>query len=981
MEYDIEGAFSRRHIGVSDAEQNQMLEALGVASLEEFIKQVIPNHLLTSYPFEKEMSPALTEREALDQLRRIVEKNKLMKNYIGMGFYDTWLPPVIQRNVLENPGWYTAYTPYQAEISQGRLESLLNYQTMVVDLTGLHIANASLLDEGTACAEAIHMALQWKNVSSKKDKKALVLLDKYLHPHVIAVAVTRLSALNINYHLVDPLQIDWASVSSPDVIVLAYPNTFGEIRDYRSLVTKAKEIQCVVIADTDLLALTLLTPPGEWGCDIAVGTTQRFGVPLFFGGPHAGFLAAKDSFKRLMPGRIVGVTRDKNNKIVYRLTLQTREQHILREKATSNICTAQALLANIAAMYAVYHGPQGLKKIAETIHHKTRWLAEQLEHLGFLPKYHRYFDTLYLPTDNAEQIIKQAHLKGINFRSLPNAIGISINETTSWEDLTDIVKVFRSYSKNPTLVVQFPEKPIELNRSGNWENFFIRTSPYLLHPTFNSYHSETKLLRYIKKLEQKDLSLTHSMIPLGSCTMKLNATSELLPLLWPEVSKLHPYAPLNQTEGYQILISDLEKKLCQITGYHKISFQPNSGAQGEYTGLLVIKKYLKSRGEDHRHICLVPSSAHGTNPASAAMAGFKVVVVSCDSKGNIDLSDLQSKVRNHSKELAALMVTYPSTHGVFEPHIKEICDLIHQNGGQVYLDGANLNALVGWVRPAELGADVSHMNLHKTFAIPHGGGGPGVGPIGVKEHLAPFLPSTTITLDEWVQNGANPNQDIWMVSSSPFGSAGILTISWMYISLMGAQGLKKATAQAILSANYIKKKLQDDYPVLFTGNNGFVAHECILDLRPFKAAGIDVTDVAKRLMDFGFHAPTVSWPVLGTLMIEPTESEGLDEINRFIDAMKQIRHEINLVTEGKWPSTDNPLKNAPHTLMDCISERWNHPYSRQVAMAPLPWVMDHKYWAPVNRADESFGDRNVFCTCPLPEEWENVANPAATSQN
>jgi glycine dehydrogenase len=987
--------FIQRHLGPNSEEKQHLLDFLGLKDSKEFLDQVIPSSLRTSHRLEDHLGPGLSEFEALKKLKNMMNQNRLCENYIGMGFYDTVTPPVIQRHVLENPAWYTAYTPYQAEISQGRLESLLNFQTLVSDLTGMDLANASMLDEGSACAEALNMTLHSSFPSSFSDKgghtkitktasqssesaKTLstastistVLLDEGLHPHIIEVCRTRMVALGVRVLLQSPQNFDFSL--KPKACVLAYPNTRGEIHDYAKLTEKAHDSHCFVIVNTDLLALTLLTPPGEWGADVVVGNSQRLGVPLGNGGPHAAFLATRESFKRQIPGRLIGVSVDQEGRKAYRLTLQTREQHIRREKATSNICTSQVLLANMAAMYAVYHGPKGLKKIATEIHKITQVAATGLELLGLPAKNTDFFDTLYVPTTQAKALSLYLESKNINIRvfsenSQACALGFSFNETTTLENIIQLL-CYLAEALNVT-----PLSPDLLQKTYqsvcyhlNLPQKLSRKSEYLNHPVFHLYHSETEMLRYITRLQNKDITLAQSMIPLGSCTMKLNATSELLPLAWPEVSQIHPFAPIHQMQGYLEMMKDLEFKLCEITGFSHISFQPNSGAQGEYAGLLVIKKYFESIGQSHRHICLTPSSAHGTNPASAVLAGFKVVVVSCDSQGNIDLEDLKAKAFLHREALGALMITYPSTHGVFEESIQEVCRTIHECGGQVYMDGANLNSLVGWVRPSEIGADVSHMNLHKTFAIPHGGGGPGVGPIGVKPHLAAFLPSHPL------QPSVNAEStSLGCLTSGPWGSASILTISWMYVTMMGGSGLKEATYTAILNANYLAKQLEQDFSILYRGQNNKVAHECILDFRPFKSLGIEVVDIAKRLMDFGFHSPTMSWPVTGTLMIEPTESENKKELDRFILAMKQIRLEISKIQEGLWPQDNNPLKNAPHTMTHVCSSHWSHPYTREEAAFALPWLENQKYWTPVSRINDAFGDRHIVCLCPPLEDYQN----------
>jgi len=953
-------AFTERHIGPSAKEKQSMLQALGCATAAEFINQVIPSRILTQYDLAS-MGTGLSEVEALKKLKTLMSQNIINKSYIGMGFYNTVTPPVIQRNIFENPAWYTAYTPYQAEISQGRMESLINFQTMICDFTKMDIANASMLDEGSACAEALTMAINLSNNQSNE-----VLLDENLHPHVIEVALTRMIPLGINVKILAPEAFDFSAQAL--ACILSYPNTKGEVRTLKDITTSAKANNSIVIVNADLMALALLTPPGEWGADIVVGNSQRFGVPLGNGGPHAAFLAARESFKRQLPGRLIGVSVDQQGKKAFRLTLQTREQHIRREKATSNICTAQALLANMAAMYAVYHGPHGIKKIATEIHKLTQVLSSGLDLLGLPIRNTHFFDTIHVPYPESQNLVTSLEAKGINLRLYSEsepAFGVSIDETTSLEDVYNLLYLIGWAIGKAPLSKETLEKAYQsLSQTSHIPPSLQRTSEYLSHPVFNRHHSETQMLRYITFLQNKDVTLANSMIALGSCTMKLNATSELLPLSWPEVSQIHPFAPENQMRGYLEMISDLDTKLCQVTGFSKISFQPNSGAQGEYAGLLVIKKYHESRGAYNRTICLIPSSAHGTNPASAVMAGYQVVVVACDNSGNIDVEDLKKKAEAHRANLGALMVTYPSTHGVFEETIQDICSLIHEYGGQVYMDGANLNALVGWVRPAEIGADVSHMNLHKTFAIPHGGGGPGVGPVGVKAHLTQFLPSHKL------QPLAGPKDGVTSLTSAPWGSASILTISWMYVTMMGGEGLKEATFSAILGANYISKKLENDFATLYRGQNNRVAHECILDFRPFKAVGVEVVDIAKRLIDFGFHAPTMSWPVAGTLMVEPTESESQEEMDRFVEALKQIRAEIKKIEAGTWPRENNPLKNAPHTVTQICSSNWEFPYTREEASFPLPWIHGKKYWSPVSRVNDAFGDRNIVCTCPPLDEYQ-----------
>jgi glycine dehydrogenase len=952
----LQSDFTRRHIGPPKSEVQSMLKELGFTSLEEMALKVIPQSIRSSHSFSR-IGNGISEYEILENLKSMMSKNKVYKSYIGMGFHDTITPTVIQRNVLENPVWYTAYTPYQAEISQGRMESLLNFQTMVIDLTAMEIANSSLLDEGTAAAEAMVMAH-----SLSKTKSNCFVASPDLHPHVLEVLKTRCQPLGLEMIVQSPEQYSYTK--APFAVFISYPDTHGNVLDHQELCKKAHAAGSLVIVDADLLSLTLLKPPGDWGADIVIGNSQRFGVPLGYGGPHAAFLATKDAHKRLMPGRLIGVSIDSQGKRGLRLALQTREQHIRREKATSNICTAQVLLANMASMYAVYHGPEGLKQIALRVHTYTKALAQGLKALGFDIKNGIYFETLTVVTDKTAKLVQAAEAAGINLRNFANgAIGISLNETTTAKDLENLYGVFVTVqgSSRPSSITKFID---EAKSAQLIPASLLRTSKYLTHAVFNSHHSETDLLRYIHFLQGKDLTLTHSMIPLGSCTMKLNATTELVPVSWPEVNRLHPFIPVNQAQGYQEMIQDLEQKLCDITGFAAVSLQPNAGSQGEYAGLLVIREYHRSRNQSQRNICLIPSSAHGTNPASAVMAGMEVVVVACDQQGNVDVKDLKAKAELHKADLAALMITYPSTHGVFEESITEICKIIHEFGGQVYMDGANLNALVGLCRPGEFGPDVSHMNLHKTFAIPHGGGGPGVGPIGVAKHLKELLPTHSLVPE------SGPKTGISATTSAPWGSASILPISWSYITLMGAQGLKQASLVSILNANYIAKKLSAHYPILYKGKEGLVAHECIIDLRELKkTSGIDVSDVAKRLMDYGFHAPTMSWPVAGTLMIEPTESESKKELDRFIDAMISIRQEISKVEKRDWPLTDNPLVNSPHTTEMVMSDEWTHCYSRSTAAFPVPWVRANKFWPAVGRVDNAYGDRNVVCSCPPIEEY------------
>jgi glycine dehydrogenase len=938
----VTDAFARRHIGPNLQETARMLESLGYDSLEALINAAVPQQIRLRHPLQ--LPPARSEQEVLDDLRIIASQNQVFRSYIGMGYYDCVTPLVIQRSILENPGWYTPYTPYQAEISQGRLEALLNFQTMVRDLTGLDIANASLLDEATAAAEAMTMC------HGLKEGRNVFFVAGSCHPQTIDVVKTRAHALGIEL-VVGPHQ-DFQFNDRVCGALLQYPDTYGEIHDYSALVQQAHAAGALIAVATDLLSLTLLRPPGEFGADIALGNAQRFGVPLGYGGPHPAFFATRDAFKRQMPGRLVGVSKDSRGRPALRLSLQTREQHIRREKATSNICTAQALLANIASAYACYHGPTGLKNIAERIHRRTALLARGLERLGYSVGQHAFFDTLRikLESKNCGELLRVAETHRMNFRVIDNeSVGISLDETTADKDLAELLRVF-----NNDRAPEFSTTMLAAETQAAYAAPHARTTTFLTHPVFNRYHSETEMMRYLKRLESRDLSLTTSMIPLGSCTMKLNAAVEMFPVTWPEFSRLHPFAPLRQTRGYQILFQQLEDWLSEITGFAGISLQPNAGSQGEYAGLLVIRAWHASRGEAHRNVCLIPTSAHGTNPASAVMAGLKVVAVACDKQGNIDLDDLRAKAESHQANLAALMVTYPSTHGVFEATIKEICEILHAHGGQVYMDGANLNAQVGLCRPADLGADVCHLNLHKTFCIPHGGGGPGVGPIGVAEHLVGFLPGHAVVN----LGGEDP---VGAVSAAPWGSASILPISWVYIAAMGGPGLTEASAYAILNANYIARRLEKFFPVLYRGQAGLVAHECILDLRQFKS--VTVEDVAKRLMDYGFHAPTISWPVPGTMMVEPTESESSAELDRFCDALIAIHAEILAVESGQADQRNNLLKNAPHTADMLAAEPWNRPYSREQACFPAPWLHDHKFWPAVGRIDNVFGDRNLVCSC------------------
>ena len=944
--------FSARHIGPRDTDVKDMLSAIGVSSIDELINQTIPSKIRLKN--ELNLDKPLTEFEYLNHIKALSSKNKLFKSYIGLGYNNTILPSVIKRNVFENPGWYTAYTPYQAEISQGRLEALLNFQTMVLDLTGMEIANASLLDEGTAAGEAMIMAY----ANRSKDAKAaganqFFVSDKCL-PQTIDILKTRSTPLNIELIIGDYSTFEFNEKVYG--AILQYPDGTGQINDYAAFTTKAHNNGSLVVVAADLLSLALLTPPGEWGADVVVGTSQRFGVPMGYGGPHAAFFATKDEYKRTMPGRIIGVSVDEKGNRALRMALQTREQHIKRDKATSNICTAQVLLAVIAGMYAVYHGSEGIKNIATTVNDLTGKLAAKLEVLGLKRVNNTFFDTLTVEVsaEQKQKINELALAKEINFYYNNNNISISLGETENEHDVEVIASIFASVL-GKTNVASNAVNGIPANLK--------RTSAYLTHEVFNKYHSESEMMRYIKRLENKDLSLTHSMISLGSCTMKLNAASELIPLGWAEWANIHPFVPFEQAQGYQEMLKELAKDLAEITGFDSVSLQPNSGAQGEYAGLMVIRAYHESRGDFHRNISLIPSSAHGTNPASAVMAGMEVVVTKCDEKGNIDVADLKAKAEQYKDTLSCLMVTYPSTHGVFEESIMEITDIIHQNGGQVYMDGANMNAQVGLTNPANIGADVCHLNLHKTFAIPHGGGGPGVGPIGVAKHLTPFLPSNPVVC-------AGGEKAITAISAAPWGSAYVCLISYAYIKMLGMEGLKKSTQFAILNANYMKSKLDKHYGILYTNENGRVAHEMILECRDFKqASGVDVTDIAKRLMDYGFHAPTVSFPVAGTLMVEPTESESKEELDRFVDVMISIRNEVNEIISGVADKEDNVLHHAPHTAKEITSDEWNHKYSRQKAAYPLEWLQGSKYWPTVARVDNAYGDRNLVCSCNPIEDY------------
>jgi len=954
LNIDYQEKFQSRHIAPNEADTAKMLKTVGVSSLDELIDQTVPAGIRLKNPLN--LPAAKSEFDYLNTLKQTASKNKVFKSFIGQGYYDVIVPGVIQRNIMENPGWYTQYTPYQAEIAQGRLQALLNFQTMVADLTGMEIANASLLDEGTAAAEAMFM-----QYSLRKNQQANVFfVSQELFPQTIDILKTRSEPYGIELQIGDHNTVELTENMFGAIV--QYPAGEGEVYDYKEYAIKAHEkgIKLTVVAD--LMSLVLLTPPGEWGADIVVGNTQRFGVPMGFGGPHAAFFATKEEYKRSLPGRIIGVTIDSAGDYALRMALQTREQHIRRDKATSNICTAQALLAIMAGMYAVYHGPQGLKLIAERIHGLTVLLADSLKELGYEQLNKSFFDTVKFDLGElAGPLHGEAVNNEMNLHYKGSVVTISLDETTSVEDVKTIVRFFAKVKGKTLNDVNIDELKDNIKTVVPTE--LQRTSTYLTHKLFNSHHSEHEMLRYIKSLEARDLSLCHSMIALGSCTMKLNATTEMVPVTWAEFSKMHPFAPADQTGGYMQLFNELNKWLSEITGFASMSLQPNSGAQGEYAGLMVIRAYHEDRGDHHRNIALIPSSAHGTNPASGAMAGMKIVVVKCDDNGNIDVADLKAKAEQYKNELSCLMVTYPSTHGVFEESIIEICEIIHQNGGQVYMDGANMNAQVGLTSPANIGADVCHLNLHKTFCIPHGGGGPGMGPIGVAKHLVPFLPGHAVV-------DIDKGKSIHAVSSAPWGSASILIISHAYIAMMGADGLTNATRYAILNANYIKARLHHHYPVLYTGAHGRCAHEMILDCRAFKNFGIEVTDIAKRLMDYGFHAPTVSFPVAGTVMVEPTESEPKHELDRFCDAMIAIRHEIDDVEKGLSDKVNNPLKNSPHTAAVITANEWEHPYTRQKAAFPLPYVVEYKFWPSVGRVNDTYGDRTLICSCPPLSDYE-----------
>ena len=947
--------FVRRHVGPRPHDVEAMLKTVGHDSLDALVDAAVPGDIRLGRALD--LPDGVSEHEVLQALRALASKNEVYRSYIGMGYANCVIPSVIQRNILENPGWYTAYTPYQAEISQGRLEALLNYQTMINDLVGLEIANSSLLDEGTAAAEAMTMCLG----VTKGEGTPVFLVDEGCHPQTIAVVQTRAEARGIEVVVGNAHEFGYDGYVIG--ILLQYPTTFGNIEDHRAVVERAHEAGALVTVAADILALCLLTPPGEWGADIAVGNTQRFGVPLGYGGPHAAYFATKEQYKRAAPGRIIGISKDPKGRRTLRMALQTREQHIRREKATSNICTAQVLLAVMAGMYGVYHGPDAIRRIAERVHRHTRVLAEALRKLGHTVVHEAFFDTLTVemkPT-RVKRVHDAAKQHRINLRPISDTrIGVTLDEATALEDVADVVQVF-GLGKADVEVA-----PLLAAVQRVIPDPFVRTSPYLTHPVFNRYHSETEMMRYLKRLEDRDLALNSAMIPLGSCTMKLNAATEMAAVSWPEFNGLHPFAPREQAQGYTQLFEELEARLAEITGFAAISLQPNAGAQGEFAGLLVIRAYHKARGEGHRTVCLIPKSAHGTNPASAVMAGMEVVVVKTDEGGNVDMADFKAKAEAHRDTLGALMITYPSTHGVFETTIRDICEITHANGGQVYMDGANLNALVGISRPGDMGADVCHLNLHKTFCIPHGGGGPGMGPIGVAEHLVPHLPDHPV-----VPLGVA--QSCGTVSAAPWGSPSILPITWAYLALMGPDGLTEATQVAILNANYIARRLAGHYDLLYSGRGELIAHECIIDTRPFKqSSGVDVTDMATRLMDYGFHAPTISFPVPGTMMVEPTESESKEELDRFCDAMIAIRGEMDDIAEGRADRENNVLRNAPHTQEDVIADEWDHPYSREVAAFPTPHTREHKVWPPVGRADAAYGDRHLICTCLPIEEYEAV---------
>ncbi|NVK69154.1 MAG: aminomethyl-transferring glycine dehydrogenase [Vibrio campbellii] len=941
--------FVARHNGPNKSDQQKMLEAINAVSLDSLIDETVPAQIRLEQPMN--LAEAKSEADMLAAMRKFADQNQIKRTFIGQGYYNTFTPNVILRNVMENPGWYTAYTPYQPEISQGRLESLLNYQQMVMDLTGMEIANASLLDEATAAAEAMTLCKR-----AGKSKSNVFFVADDVHPQTIEVVKTRAKFIGFEV-LVGSLD----SLPEQDVFgaLVQYPGTTGEVRDLTDIIAKAQANKTLVTVATDLLASALLKPAGEMGADVAIGSAQRFGVPMGYGGPHAAFMATRDKHKRTMPGRVIGVSIDTNGNQALRMAMQTREQHIRREKATSNICTAQALLANMASFYAVYHGAEGLRTIARRTHHMTAILAAGLTKGGFELAHNSFFDTITINTGaQTEDLYAKALAADINLRKLGTQLGVSFDETTTVADVEALFAVFGVKEEVAALSTE-----IAGNEFAAIPEALRRTTEYLTHPVFNTHHSETQMMRYLKQLENKDFSLTHGMIPLGSCTMKLNAAAEMIPVTWPEFGSIHPFAPAEQAAGYAALAKDLKEKLCEITGYDAFSLQPNSGASGEYAGLIAIQRYHESRGEGHRNVCLIPSSAHGTNPATASMVSMKVVVVKCDEEGNIDVTDLAAKIEKHKDNLSSIMITYPSTHGVYEEQVKEVCEMVHAAGGQVYLDGANMNAQVGLTTPGFIGSDVSHLNLHKTFCIPHGGGGPGMGPIGVKSHLAPFLPGH-------IENGADGEN--FAVSAADMGSASILPISWAYIAMMGEAGLTDATKVAILNANYVMEQLRPHYPVLYRGSNGRVAHECIIDIRPLKEeTGISEEDIAKRLMDYGFHAPTMSFPVAGTLMVEPTESEDLEELDRFCDAMIAIREEMAKVKNGEWPLDNNPLVNAPHTQVDLAKEEWDRPYSRELGCFPSKATKSWKYWPTVNRVDNVYGDRNLICSCPSIDNYED----------
>ncbi|MCG9750170.1 aminomethyl-transferring glycine dehydrogenase [Vibrio brasiliensis] len=941
--------FVARHNGPNKSDQQKMLDAINVANLDALIEETVPAQIRLEKPMT--LAEAKSEADMLVAMREFADQNKIKRTFIGQGYYNTFTPNVILRNVLENPGWYTAYTPYQPEISQGRLEALLNFQQMVMDLTAMDIANASLLDEATAAGEAMTLCKR-----AGKSKSNVFFVADDVHPQTLEVVKTRAKYIGFEV-LVGTLE----SLPEQDVFgaLVQYPGTTGEVRDLTDVIAKAQANKTLVTVATDLLASALLKPAGEMGADVVIGSAQRFGVPMGYGGPHAAFMATRDKHKRTMPGRVIGVSIDSNGNQALRMAMQTREQHIRREKATSNICTAQALLANMASFYAVYHGAEGLRTIARRTHHMTAILAAGLTKSGFELAHNSFFDTITINTaGQTEELYAKAQAVDLNLRKLDGKLGISCDETTTTADIEALFAVFGVKDEVNAL-----SSEIAGNEFAAIPEALRRTSEYLTHPVFNTHHSETQMMRYLKQLENKDFSLTHGMIPLGSCTMKLNAAAEMIPVTWPEFGSIHPFAPMDQAAGYSALAKDLKEKLCEITGYDAFSLQPNSGASGEYAGLIAIQRYHDSRGEGHRNVCLIPSSAHGTNPATASMVSMKVVVVKCDDEGNIDMVDLAAKIEKHAENLSSIMITYPSTHGVYEEQVKEVCEMVHAAGGQVYLDGANMNAQVGLTSPGFIGSDVSHLNLHKTFCIPHGGGGPGMGPIGVKSHLAPFLPGH-------IENGVEG--DDYAISAADLGSASILPISWAYIAMMGEAGLTDATKVAILNANYVMERLRPHYPVLYRGTNGRVAHECIIDIRPLKEeTGISEEDIAKRLMDYGFHAPTMSFPVAGTLMVEPTESEDLEELDRFCEAMIAIREEMAKVKNGEWPLENNPLVNAPHTQVDLSKDEWDRPYSRELGCFPSPATKSWKYWPTVNRVDNVYGDRNLICSCPSIDNYED----------